>query len=149
MTKELLTQFLSATDEFIATAESLSEEQLNRVPAPGEWSAAHVIHHLADSDAHFLVRFLNLLSVDKPEIVPFDEEAFPTSLHYEGRTVATSLHSIKSSAAHANDILSQITDKEWSRSGFHPQRGEMSLTDVLQLTTNHRVGHIDQLKASS
>ena len=149
MTKELLTQFLSATNEFIATAESLSDDQLNRVPAPGEWSAAYVIHHLADSDAHFLVRFLNLLSVDKPEIVPFDEEAFPTSLHYEGRTVATSLHSIQSSAAHVNDILSQISDREWLRSGFHPQRGEMTLTDVLQLTTNHRVGHIDQLKASS
>jgi len=56
MTKEILAQFLAATAEFVATAESLSEEQLNRVPAPGEWSAAYVIHHLADSDAHFLVR---------------------------------------------------------------------------------------------
>jgi len=149
MTKEILAQFLAATAEFVATAESLSEEQLNRVPAPGEWSAAYVIHHLADSDAHFLVRFLNLLSVDKPAIIPFDEEAFPSSLHYEGRSVANSLHSIKSSAAHVNDILSQISDQEWTRSGLHPERGEVTVTDVLRLTTNHRVGHIDQLKASS
>ena len=75
MSKEILQQFVSANKEFCAYAKAMAPEQLSHVPVPGEWSPAYVIHHMADSDAHFLVRFLNILSTDKPAIVPFDESA--------------------------------------------------------------------------
>ncbi len=146
MTKEILAQFESATKEFCAVAKSLPVASVHTVPAPGEWSNAYVIHHLADSDAHFLVRFLNVLSVDKPAIVPFDEEVFPAALRYEGRSVSTSLAAIEASCSHLVDILKQLDGDDWSRTGIHAERGELTLSELLQLTTNHRVGHIDQLK---
>ena len=146
MTKEILEQFDSATREFCEVARAIPSERLHAAQSVGEWSPAYVIHHLADSDAHFLVRFLNVLSSENPTIVPFDEEAFPTALHYPGRTVETSIAAIEASRAHAVDILKEVPDADWNRVGVHSQRGEMTLTDLLVLTTNHRKEHIEQLK---
>ena len=146
MTKAILSQFENGTAKFLEVARAIPVANLEVVPAPGEWPAAYVIHHLADSDAHFLVRFLNILSVDGPAIIPFDEDIFPTALRYPGRSVETSLQAIESSCAHAVDILGQLDEIDWNRTGFHQERGELSLSALLQLTTNHRLDHIDQLK---
>jgi len=146
MTQALLEQFEGATRDFVAAAKAIPEEELHHSPSSGEWSPAYVIHHLADSDAYFLTRFLNALSVENATIVPFDEEIFPTALRYAGRSVEVSIASIEASSAHAIDILKQITDSEWVRTGVHPARGEMSLSDLLALTLNHRTEHLDQLK---
>ena len=146
MTKEILAHFQTSTSEFLEVAESIPSEKLHQVAVPGEWPASYVIHHLADSDAHFLVRFLNILSVDGPAIIPFDEASFPSALCYPGRSVGVSLTAIASSCAHAVDILSQLDEVSWNRTGFHAERGELSLSALLQLTTNHRLDHIDQLR---
>jgi hypothetical protein len=146
MSKETLARFESATKEFIALARSMPTDQLDQVPEPGEWPAAYVIHHMADSDAHFIVRFFNILSVDKPAIIPFDEEIFPTALRYVGRSTEISLAALAASCAQLVDILSQLDESDWSRTGVHAERGELSLSALLELTTGHRVGHIDQLK---
>ena len=146
MTQETLVQFESATKEFCSLAKSLPVSKIHQAPAPGEWSPVYVIHHLADSDAHFLVRFLNILSVEKPAIVPFDEAAFPSALRYEGRSVTISLAAIEASCAQLVDILRQVGESDWNRTGIHAESGELTLTEILQVTTNHRTGHIDQLK---
>jgi len=146
MTQALLEQFEAATRDFVAAAKAIPVEKLNQSSAPGEWSPAYVIHHLADSDAYFLTRFLNALSVANAAIVPFDEEIFPTALRYAGRSVEVSIASIEASSAHAIDILKQTDEADWARTGVHPARGEMSLSDILALTLNHRTEHLDQLK---
>ncbi len=146
MTKEILHQFESATKEFCSYARAISPNKVNTAPKEGEWSHAYVIHHMADSDAHFAVRFLNILSVDSPAIIPFDEEIFPKALHYPGRSVEVSIAAIENSCAHMVDILKQIASADWNRTGIHAERGKLTLSEILQLTTNHRVGHLDQLK---
>ena len=57
-----------------------------------------------------------------------------------------SIAAIEASRAHAVDILKEVPEADWNRVGVHSQRGEMSLTDLLALTTNHRKEHIEQLK---
>lgn len=146
MTKEILVQFEEATKEFCALAKSLPVAGIHESPSPGEWSQAYVIHHLADGDAHFLVRFLNVLSLDKPAIIPFDEEVLPVALRYEGRSVAVSIAAIEASCAHLVDILKQIGEDDWNRTGVHVELGEMTLSKILQYTTNHRLSHMDQIK---
>jgi DinB superfamily len=146
MSKELLSQFLTANNEFCAYAKTIPAQKMHQAPAPGEWSPAFVIHHMADSDAHFLVRFLNILSTDNPAIVPFDEDAFPASLGYAGRDVAVSIAALETSAAHLADIFNNVSDDVWNRTGVHAVRGEMTASALLELTVGHRVGHLEQLK---
>jgi len=146
MTKAILAQFEAATKEFCALAKAVPIKSLHFAPAPGEWPPAFVIHHLADCDAHFMVRFLNILSEENPRIVPFNEESFPDALQYEGRSIAVSLSTIEALSTQLVNILSQLPDESWNRTGLHDERGKISLSDVLQTTTNHRMGHLDQIR---
>lgn len=146
MTKEILAQFEFATHEFCAYAKSIPVAKLEVVAELGEWPAAYVIHHLADTDAHFLVRFLNILALDKPAIIAFDEESFPAAFRYAGRTTSTSIAAIEASCAHLIDILRQLDPDSWERKGIHSESGEFTLSSLLELATSHRLAHLEQLK---
>lgn len=146
MTSQILASFESATYEFCALAKSIPNERLEVAPEPGEWPAAYVIHHLADTDAHFLVRFLNVLALDNPAIIAFDEESFPSAFHYGGRSTRISIAAIEASCAQLVDILRQLDTGSWDRKGIHSQNGEFTLTALLELATSHRIAHLDQLK---
>jgi hypothetical protein len=146
MSQAILELFESSTREFCSVASAIPVDQLEVVHVEGEWPASYVIHHLADADAYFLTRYFNVLSVDKPAIVPFDESQFPKALRYAGRTVLASIAAIQASAALLVEVLSQLSESEWERTGVHAERGELTLSQLLQVATNHRIEHIDQLK---
>jgi hypothetical protein len=115
----------------------------------GEWSAAFVIHHIADAEIQFGVRYANALAEENPTIVPFDEEKFPNGLQYAKRSVATSLQSLAASHAMNYEILKNASDADWDRISTHPQRGAVTLLQLVTLSANHIEGHIDQLKKAA
>ena len=53
--KEAIERYAEATRLFVESAESLSADQLDRMPADG-WSPRQVIHHVADSEAQSYAR---------------------------------------------------------------------------------------------
>ncbi len=133
---------------FVAAARQISAGALNTPPAEGEWPPAYVIHHMADSELQFAVRYSNILVEDSPAIVPFDEEQFPSRLQYQGRSVEASLAALESVVTLNCEILSAITEADWSRLGNHTARGPFTLTKIVELCSGHIGGHIDQLKKS-
>src|SRR5205807_6659691 len=58
-------------------------EDLDRRPAPGEWSAREVAHHLADSETMSTIRLRRLIAEDEPIIQAYDEAEFARRLHYD------------------------------------------------------------------
>ena len=146
MTKEILSRFDAATKEFCDLARAIPDEKLNLAPAPGEWPPAYAINHLADLDAQFTTRFLNMLVEDNPAIVSFDEERAPLALDYEHRDAMVSLALIESSAAFLVDLLNRVDDHAWNRTAVHPAKGKLTMSELLEVTTNHRVGHLDQIR---
>ena len=95
---EILSKYHSSAISFVEEGKKISAEKLTRAK-DGEWSAAFVIHHIADAEIQFGVRYANALCEDNPAIVPFDEEKFPTGLQYGQRSVAVSLDSLAASHA--------------------------------------------------
>ncbi len=146
MSKVLLAEYSSNAKEFLKLAQSISVEERTKKPAPDQWSAAFVIHHMADADAHFATRFLQILTADKPAIAPFDEEIYPARLKYAERNASDSLLAISGLQAVVVNILSLVSDSDWSRVGIHAEKGEVTLSDILTYTNNHVVAHTDQLR---
>ena len=146
MTKAILAQFESATKEFSALARAVPLQKMNVSPAAGEWPPAYAIHHLADLDAQFATRFLNMLVSDNPAIVSFDEESAPDALDYAHRSAEVSIALIEASCAYLVDILNQVSPEAWNRTAIHPAKGKISMSELLEVTTNHRLGHLDQIR---
>ena len=144
---ELLKKYRSTSLAFIQAAGEIKPSSFN-VAKEGEWSPAFVIHHIADAELQFGVRYANALAEDNPPIIPFDEEKFPSALQYQNRSVEASLNAMTSLHAMNYEILKNASDSDWSRISSHPERGELTLFEVVSLGTNHTEGHIAQRKNS-
>ena len=142
---EILTKYHSSAISFVEEGKKISAEKLT-LSKDGEWSAAFVIHHIADAEIQFGVRYANALCEDNPTIVPFDEEKFPTGLQYDKRSVAVSLDALAATHELNYEILKNASAADWERISTHPQRGEVSLLQVVTLGAKHIESHIDQLK---
>ncbi len=146
MSKVLLAEYVSNAKEFLELAQSINSVNLVKSPTEGQWSASFVFHHMADADAHFATRFLHILATDKPAIAAFDEDIYPVRLKYAERNASDSLLAIAGLQAVVTNILSLVSDSNWSRVGIHSEKGEVTLSDILSYTNNHVVAHTDQLR---
>jgi hypothetical protein len=146
--QQLLEKYHSSAISFVEEAERISAQALQQ-SRDGEWSAAFIIHHIADAEIQFGVRYANALCEDNPTIVPFDEEKFPIGLQYEKRSVAISLQSLAASHAMNYEILKNASDADWDRISTHTQRGAVTLLQLVTLSANHIEGHIAQLKTAA
>ena len=146
--QQLLEKYHSSAISFYEEGKQISAQALDQ-SKDGEWSAAFVIHHIADAEIQFGVRYANALCEDNPTIVPFDEEKFPTGLQYSKRSVSVSLESFAASHAMNYEILKNASDADWQRISTHPQRGPVTLLQLVTLSANHIESHIAQLKSAA
>ena len=146
--QQLLEKYHSSAISFYEEGKQISAQALDQ-SKDGEWSAAFVIHHITDAEIQFGVRYANALCEENPTIVPFDEEKFPTGLQYSKRSVSVSLESFAASHAMNYEILKNASDADWQRISTHPQRGPVTLLQLVTLSANHIESHIAQLKMAA
>lgn len=66
MSNVVIAEFRDSGDRFVEIAKSISSEKLHKSPQNDEWSPANIIHHMADSEAHFYIRYLRVLTENLP-----------------------------------------------------------------------------------
>ncbi len=142
----LIEEFQQHTTEFL-DALALFNDRERLIAPEGEWSAAFVVHHMADGELHFAARYLHTLGSDNPPMVYFEEERYPEALHYAKRSVAKSLASIAGNRAMVLEILSAISDEAWSRTTTTIDGVAYSLADMVAKADEHIVSHTEQLRA--
>jgi hypothetical protein len=144
----LIEQYEQGADVVEATWASLGEEERDRRPAPGEWTAREICHHLADSETTSYVRLRRLLAEDDPEIVGYDQDRFARVLRYD-RPVETSLAVLRAVRASSAELLHLLTDDDWRRSGTHTEDGAYSVDQWLQNYADHAHDHAAQMRAAA
>jgi hypothetical protein len=133
---------IAEVDDALAGA---SDTELDRRPAPDEWSARDVAHHLADSETMSTIRLRRLLAEDHPVIQAYDEAEFARRLHYD-RAIEPSL-AVFAAVRRANlELLDALTDDEWERTGTHSDDGPYSVEGWLQIYADHGHDHADQIR---
>ena len=120
-------------------------EELDRRPAPDEWSAREVAHHLADSETMSTIRLRRLVAEDDPLIQAYDEAEFARRLHYE-RAIEPSLAVFAAVRAANIELLDTLTEDEWARTGTHSDDGPYSVERWLQIYADHGHDHADQIR---
>ena len=146
MSKEQLAEYSSAVNNFFDTLNTFSVSDLSKSPSASDWSAAFVVHHMADSESYFLTRYFNALVENRPNIHPFDEDLFPVSLKYAERDPQKSVALIKASSAILVDVLQSVPQDGWNRISIHPEAGELKVSDILAKAISHTSAHTGQLK---
>jgi len=144
--QDLLAEFIKNGKDLISLAKSISPQNLNKIPIAGEWSAAYVLHHMCDGEMHFATRYLTNLADANPSIVLFNEDVYPDRVQYEKRDASASLAAIEGIQLATANILGAIPESDWSRTSVHPERGLITLKDLVALATGHSKSHAGQLQ---
>ncbi|HEV3225652.1 MAG TPA: DinB family protein [Acidimicrobiales bacterium] len=143
--QQLIERYESGVDEVRAALAGATEADLDRKPAPEEWSAREVAHHLADSETMSTIRLRRLIAEHEPLIPAYDEAEFARRLHYD-RPIEHSLALFAAVRAANAEVLHTLTDDEWARAGTHSDDGSYSVERWLEIYAAHGHDHADQIR---
>lgn len=128
-----------------AAARHLESGGLDHPYRPGGWTARQVIHHIADSHLNAIVRCKLALTEDNPTIKPYREDLWALLPDYSA-SVEYSLHLIKSIHYKWHLLLTSLSDEQWDRTFFHPEKkSSISLKQnalLYQWHGNHHLAHL-------
>src|SRR2546423_9953739 len=96
----------AAIDDALAC---ITDDELDRRPSGGGWSAREVVHHLADAEMRSGLRLRQLLAETNPVIPAYDEEQYARRLFYD-RPVASALETIAAVRTSSAEILDRLDD---------------------------------------
>ena len=143
--QELIAKYKGGYDEVARNLEGFPKALLTSHPIPGKWSAAEIVHHLADSETTSGLRLRRLLVEDNPLIQGYDQDAYAARLNYNNRDMAPALDAFRSARATTAQLLDSMTDDDWRREGTHSESGSYSAEDWLAIYAAHAHNHASQI----
>ena len=143
--QRLIGRYAAGYDEVAGALDGFPAGELTAHPIPGKWSAAEIVHHLADSETTSAIRIRRLLAEDLPVIQGYDQELYAVRLRYNQRDIAPSLEAFRAARATTSQLLPGLTDADWAREGWHTESGRYSAEKWLTLYAAHAHGHAAQI----
>jgi len=123
--------------------ESIGSAKSTTAPAPGKWSAAEIICHLADCELVFGFRLRQTLAEDSPTIQPFDQDKWATV--YRGIEAGHALEVFSALRGWNLRLLETALPAAAGRPTTHPERGAMTFMTIVETMAGHDLNHLAQL----
>ena len=123
----------------------LPEASLQRPEAPGKWSAADVVQHLADSELVLGFRMRMILTEDRPAIQGYDQDKWARTLRYPDVPLADARAQLSALRAANLRVLRRLGPAEMQRVGLHSERGPESVGHLTKLMGAHDLVHRRQI----
>lgn len=140
-----LETILAATAAQIALLlEAIGPEKVAIAPAPGKWSAAEIVCHLADCELVFGFRLRQTLAEDAPTIQPFDQDKWAAT--YPGIAAGKALAAFSALRAWNLLLISASLPASAGRPVTHPERGTMTFLNIVETIAGHDLNHLGQLR---
>jgi hypothetical protein len=124
--------------------ETLGPDRMKQSYAPGKWPLNTVLCHLADCEFAFGYRWRQVVAMPHHIIQPFDQDAW--SAHYASLDPHAALASFCANRAWTVSWLKTLTPAELAKPVTHPERGELTLHKLLQMTAGHDLNHLAQFE---
>lgn len=139
--RDILAATPSALAGFI---ESMGPAKTAAVPAPGKWSAAGIICHLADCELVFAFRLRQTLAEDNYVIQPFDQEKWGAL--YPGTSANQALDVFTALRGWNLHLLRTALPQAAEKAVTHPERGVMTFQTIIETMAGHDLNHLGQLQ---
>jgi hypothetical protein len=135
---------LESTSGAISSALAAISRDRYSVPlAPGKWSPAEIVSHLADCELAFGWRLRQILAEESPLLQPFDQEKWAAS--YSGITAANALAAFTALRAWNMQLIRKALPSAADRAGNHPERGIVTFQTIVETMAGHDLNHLGQL----
>jgi len=142
----LIAQYQAGYDEVAGALKGFPPGALTAHPLSGKWSAAEIVHHLADSETTSGLRIRKLLAEENAIIQGYDQELYAKKLRYNERDATPSLEAFRAARATTAQLLPTLTDADWAREGWHTESGRYSAETWLRIYAVHAHNHAAQIR---
>ena len=140
-----LEAILSASPaEFSAVLKAIGPENATVPIAPGKWSPAEIICHLADCEIAFGFRLRQTLAEDNHVVQPFDQEKWAAS--YPGIPEQQALATFAALRSWNLLLIQAALAASAHKAVTHPERGAMTFQTIVETMAGHDLNHLSQLE---
>jgi len=120
--------------------------KLRKRPAPGKWSIAEILAHLADVEIAIGWRMRFILGAPGTPVQAYDQNAWVSAGHYEKRDPRKSIE-LHGAVREANlALLKSLSPDQWKHYGQHAERGQESIEHMVRMVAGHDINHIRQIE---
>jgi len=148
-------KYLDGRDALAAAAETparlailvnaLPGDEIERPRAPGQWSARHILCHLADCEIAFALRFRQALAEPDHVLQPFfDQDLWARS--YAGYAAGQALDVFRTLRSWNLVLLKSLPADAFTKPVTHPEWGSMSFQALVETMAGHDLNHLKQLE---
>ena len=145
---ELISVYKQGPVRLKKSAQGLSFEEMKRKVIPGKWSIYEIVIHTTDSEIMGYARFAQTITQSDRKFAFYNQDIWVEKLNYtnyneeEFYNRLTLFECIRKSVM---NLLSNLNVDDWKKTGIHPEIGEITLKNVLELYADHCERHIGQV----
>jgi hypothetical protein len=123
-----------------------ASSRLRKRPAPGKWSVAEILAHLADTELVSGYRIRTILGAPGAPIPAFDQDAWAAAMRYEKRDPRKSFSRFCALRENNLALLKGITSEQWEHHGMHAERGKETVAHITRMMAGHDLNHLGQIE---
>ena len=140
-----LESILSSSAHAVANQlQIIGPDHTGLAPAPGKWSPAEVVAHLADCELAFGFRLRQTLAEEHHVMQPFDQDLW--SAHYAGISATEALAAFSAMRNWNLQLINKTLQKSGDKVVSHPERGTMTFRTIVETMAGHDLNHLAQLQ---
>jgi hypothetical protein len=112
---------------------------------PGRFSPREAVAHLADWEPILLERMKAGVAEPGVQIEAYNEGDLAEKKRYRELELAEQLEAFTRARAETAAFLRERSDKDWTKTVLHPERGALTLADQANMLLGHDLYHIEHL----
>lgn len=125
----------------------LTPKQLKWQSAPGKWSIAEILAHLADVEIAASWRMRLIIGDSGTTTQPFDQDVWASVFQYNDRDVKRSLEVFRVLRENNLAMLKALPLESWDYYGMHLERGKETIAHLARMFAGHDTNHIRQIES--
>jgi hypothetical protein len=122
----------------------IGPDRTNLEPAPGKWSPAEIVCHLADCEIAFAFRLRQTLAEDHHVMQPFDQDLWAVT--YPGISATEALTTFSTLRNWNLQLINKALPIAGEKHVTHPERGTMTFRTIVETMAGHDLNHLAQLQ---
>lgn len=131
--------------ETLALLRSLSEEEVMRRPAPGEWNIKEIIGHLADGERVFSYRALCFARGDQNRLPGFEQDDYVAAGNFSQRTLRDLCDEFAAIRQASLTLFRSFTPEAATRLGVASEN-PISVRALVYICAGHEHHHMESIR---
>jgi len=124
--------------------ERLGAEGWGRRLAPGKWTVAEILCHLADTEIAFGFRWRQALAEENHVVQTFDQDLWAP--RYPTTPGDEALRTFLAVRRWNVLLLDRLNAADWRRPVMHPEQGTLEFETLVGIMAGHDLNHLAQLE---